>query len=356
MPHATNSENIMRRGFIKAAGVLASTRLLGADARPGSITDVGGIRVGHYRDTRRPTGCTVILFEEGAVAGVDVRGSAPGTRETDLLNPINTVQKVNAIVLSGGSAYGLDAASGVMRYLEERNTGFHVGSAVVPIVPAAILFDLQIGDPKIHPAAASGYTACQDATNSNVSEGSVGAGAGATVGKFFGPGLAMKSGLGTASWTVERQNLVVGAIVAVNAAGDVIDRKTGKILAGARRPGGPGFLNTMDQFMRGAIGKPSLGSNTTIGVIATNAALTKVEMTKIAQMAHDGLARTINPVHTMADGDTLFAAATGTSRERHDVSLVGAIAAEVLAHAVNRAVMAAIGIEGYPAYRDIVAK
>jgi len=359
MLQATNSQKILRRGFVQAAGALASAGLLHADTpgevapdweqRFGSITDVRGIRVGHYTDARRPTGCTVILFEEGAVAGVDVRGSAPGTRETDLLNPINTVQQINAIVLSGGSAYGLDTASGVMQFLEERKIGFHVGSIVVPIVPAAILFDLQIGDPKIHPAAAAGYTACQAASNSNIPEGSVGAGAGATVGKFFGHALAMKSGIGTASWTVGQQGLVVGAIVAVNAAGDVIDRRTGKILAGARRPDGPGFLNTMDQFMRGAIGKPRLGSNTTIGVIATNAALTKAEATKVAQMAHDGLARTINPVHTLSDGDTLFAAGTGSSRERHDVSLIGAIAAEVVAHAVNRAVITATAIEGYPA-------
>src|SRR5450755_771266 len=316
MAQATKSEKIMRRRFIEAAGALASTAVVNAEDLPGSvaldweqrfgsITDVRGIRVGHYTETRRPTGCTVVLFDDGAVAGVDVRGSAPGTRETDLLNPINTVQKVNAILLSGGSAYGLDAAGGVMRFLEERNIGFHVGSAVVPIVPAAILFDLQIGDPKIHPNAASGYMACQTVANANVPEGCVGAGAGATVGKFFGAELAMKSGIGTASWTVDQKQLVVGAIAAVNAVGDVVHRRTGQILAGARRPDGPGFLNTMDQFMKGAIGAPILGANTTIAVVATNAALTKVEITKVAQMAQDGLARSINPVHTLADGDTI---------------------------------------------------
>ncbi|MBV9084178.1 MAG: P1 family peptidase [Acidobacteriaceae bacterium] len=318
----------------------------------GSITDIPGIRVGHSTDSRRPTGCTVVLIDNGAVGGVDVRGSAPGTRETDLLNPINTVQKVNAIVLSGGSAYGLDAASGVMRYLEERHIGFKVGAAVVPIVPAAILFDLGIGDPRIHPNAESGYAACQAAVSTTVAEGCVGAGAGATVGKLFGPKFAMKSGIGTASWTIGTTGLIVGALVAVNAVGDVVDRKTGRILAGARNPDGSGLLDTMQQWRQGKLVPAIAGAHTTIGVVATNASLTKVEATKIAQMAHDGLARTINPVHTLYDGDTLFAIGTGTSTTKHDVSVLGAIAAEVIATAVNRAVITATSIPGYPAYRD----
>ena len=222
---------------------------------------MGGIRVGHFTDTRRPTGCTVVIFDKPAVAGVDVRGSAPGTRETDLLNPINTVQHVNAILLSGGSAFGLDAASGVMRYLDERGLGFRVGSIVVPIVPAAILFDLSLGDPKIRPNAESGYVACQSASDVNVPEGNVGAGAGATVGKLFGMHSAMKGGIGTASVKIRETGLVVGAIVAVNAVGDVFDSKTGKILAGARAPEGNGFLNSMAQILSGERAKTRTGEN-----------------------------------------------------------------------------------------------
>ena len=326
----------------------------GREERYGTITDVRGVRVGHFTDTRRPTGCTVVLFHEAAVAGVDVRGSAPGTRETDLLNPINTVERVNAILLSGGSAYGLDAASGVMRYLEEHKIGFRVGAAIVPIVPAAILFDLQIGDSRIHPNADSGYAACEAATHENVAEGNVGAGAGATVGKSFGHDLAMKSGIGTASWAVPQTGLVVGAIVAVNSVGDVISHKTGTILAGARNPDALGFLNTMEQWMQGVSNVARPGAHTTIGVVATNAMLSKGEATKVAQMAQDGLARTICPVHTLFDGDTIFAVATGEHRGPYDVSQVGAIAAEVVAHAINRAVITATGIPGYPAYRDLV--
>ena len=352
----TKRDALARRGFLRTAAALAPAALLSAakTSEPkGSITDVGGIRVGHYTETRRPTGCTVVLFDEAATAGVDVRGSAPGTRETDLLNPVNSVQSVNAILLSGGSAYGLDAASGVMRYLEEKNVGFHVGPIVIPIVPAAILFDLNLGDAKIHPDASSGYAACQAAAHSDVAEGNVGAGTGATVGKMFGMHLAMKSGIGTASWTVPQTGLIVGAIVAVNAAGDVLHAKRGDIIAGARNPSGPGFYDTMAQYMGGEPGKARPGTNTTIGVVATNAILTKVQATKVAQMAHDGLARTINPVHTLADGDTIFAAGTGTHHGTHDTSLIGAIAAEVMAWAVNRAVLTAIGIPAFPSHRDI---
>lgn len=331
--------------------VIAPAFASAAGEPAGSITDVAGIRVGHFTETRRPTGCTVVIFDHEAVAGVDVRGSAPGTRETDLLQPINTVQHINALLLSGGSAYGLDAASGVMRYLEEHGMGFHMGPIVVPIVPAAILFDLQLGDAKIHPDARAGYAACEAATTS-VAEGNVGAGAGATVGKLFGA-HAMKSGLGTASIRIGDSGLIVGALVAVNAAGDVFDRKTGKILAGARTADGKEFLDSMGQIAAGATLKSRMGENTTIGVVATNATLTKVEATKMAQMAHDGLARTINPVHTAGDGDTIFAAATGESKVRTDVTTLGAVGAEVMALAVNRAVLMAMGIPGYPAHRDL---
>jgi L-aminopeptidase/D-esterase-like protein len=308
------------------------------DAGSGGITDVDGIKVGHFTDSRRPTGCTVLIFEKGAVAGVDVRGSAPGTRETDLLSPTNTVQQVNAILLTGGSAFGLDAASGVMRYLEERGFGFHVGNVVVPIVPAAVLYDLGLGDPKIRPTAESGYKACENATSGKVPEGSVGAGAGATVGKMFGPKQAMKSGIGTASIRVGKTGIVVGAIVAVNAVGDVVDPKTGKIIAGARTLDGSGFMDSMAQLREGRDVALPVGGNTTIGVVATNAAFDKTQMTKIAQMAQDGLARAINPAHTLADGDTIFAVATGTVATRANHGAIGALAADVMAQAIVRAV------------------
>lgn len=347
-----------RRHFLQLPAALAPLALDGRDLQAalepeGSITDVGGMRVGHFTDARRPTGCTVVLFDRPAVAGVDVRGAAPGTRETDLLQPVNTVQQVNAILLSGGSAFGLDAATGVMRYLEEHGMGFHVGPIVVPIVPAAILFDLNIGDPKIRPDAQAGYAACVAAQPANAAEGNVGAGAGATVGKLFGAKHAMKSGLGTASIKVGESGLIVAALVAVNAVGDVLDHRTGKILAGARTADGYGLLNSMAQIMSGAKSGAPAAAHTTIGVIATNATLTKTEATKVAQMAHDGLARTINPVHTASDGDTIFAAATGANSAEADVTIVGAVAAEAIARAVNRAVLTASGIPGYPAARDL---
>jgi L-aminopeptidase/D-esterase-like protein len=351
-------EQIARRKWLQATAGIAlwPARADEKEASAGSIVDVGGLRVGHHTDSRRPTGCTVVIFDGGAVAGVDVRGAAPGTRETDLLNPLNTVQKVNAILLAGGSAFGLDAASGVMRYLEENKMGYRVGPVIVPIVPAAILFDLSLGDPRIRPDEQSGYAACQAASGTAPGEGNVGAGAGATVGKMFGMQAAMKSGIGSASITVGDSGLVVGAIVAVNALGDIRDRETGHILAGARAEG-EGLLDCMAQIIEGATlpghHPTQPGAHTTIGIIATNAALTKSEATKVAQMAHDGLARTINPVHTAADGDTIFAAATGSSSLRADVTTIGAIGAEVMARAVNRAVRAAVGLPGLPAHRDL---
>jgi len=337
-----------------AAGGALPTARAAQQPDAGSITDIEGVKVGHFTESRRPTGCTVLLFgEKGAVAGVDVRGGAPGTRETDLLNPVNTVQDVFAILLAGGSAFGLDAASGVMRYLDERRIGYNVGNVVVPIVPAAILYDLEIGDAKVHPSAESGYKACQAAGSEHVSEGNVGAGAGATVGKMFGMKQAMKSGLGSASLKVGNTGIVVGALVAVNAVGDVVDPRSGKIIAGARKPDGSGFIDSMARIREGQEVVGGTAANTSIGVVATNVALDKAQATKVAQMAHDGLARTIYPVHTPSDGDTIFAVATGAIATRANPGAIGALAADVMAQAVLRAVMSARGIPGLPGYADV---
>jgi L-aminopeptidase/D-esterase-like protein len=342
-----------RRRFLHhslALGLTASASPIAASLpeADGSITDVAGIRVGHFTDSRRPTGCTVIVCEAGAVAGVDVRGAAPGTRETDLLNPVNTVQQVHAIMLAGGSAFGLEAATGAMRWLEERQIGFETSGGRVPIVPAAVLYDLAVGNPKIRPDAEAGYKACKAATGSKPAEGNVGAGAGATIGKLFGMNRAMKGGLGTASIKLPT-GVTVGAIVAVNAVGDVFDPKTGKLIAGARTPDGKALVSTMAAILRGETPpSPLSGANTTLGVVATNAKLDKAQATKVAQMAHDGLARTINPAHTAFDGDTIFALSTGSSTQAANVSLIGALAAEAMALAVVRAVKAAKGIAGLP--------
>ncbi len=301
-----------------------------------TITAVPGIRVGHAQNDEALTGCTVILCQDGAVGGVDQRGGAPGTRETDLLRPMHRVEKVHGILLAGGSAFGLDAAAGVMRYLEERGIGFDVGVARVPIVPAAIIFDLAIGRADVRPDAAMAYQACLNAITDPVTEGSVGAGTGATVGKILGMPQATKSGIGSACVEIV-DGLFVGAIAVVNALGDVIDPHTGKIIAGARSE--EGFADTL-QVMRSLL-KPSSASanNTVIGVVATNAKLTKEEANKVAQMAHDGLARAIRPAHTMYDGDTIFALSTGELRA--DVNLIGAFAAEVFAEAIVRGAEAA---------------
>ncbi len=320
-----------------------------------AITDVPGIEVGHAQDNEALTGCTVILCRKGAVAGVDVRGSAPGTRETDLLDPVNLVQQVHAIVLSGGSAFGLDAATGVMQYLDEHKIGLDTGPARVPIVPAAILYDLGLGRANIRPDSAMGYHAAAAATSDKPAEGNVGAGTGASVGKMFGPRLAMKSGIGTASMDIGG-GVIVGALVAVNAWGDVIDPHTGQIVAGLRtgklgplRAGGSEYFADTLSMMKSRIGHGVLnfaGTNTVIGVVATNANLTKTQVTKVAQMAHDGLARTIRPAHTMLDGDTFFAIATG--RRKADVFTVGAFAAEVMAEAIIRAVKMVESAGGLP--------
>ena len=309
----------------------------------GAITDVAGIEVGHFSDTRRPTGCTVILAREGAVAGVDVRGAAPGTRETDLLAPGNLVQQVHGIMLAGGSAWGLAAADGAMRWLEERNIGMDVRFGTLPIVPAAVLFDLPMGDARIRPDAAAGYAACEAASSDAPAEGNVGAGSGALVGKLFGVDRAMKGGIGTASVTVG--GVTVGALVAVNALGDVIDPDTAQPVAGARTEDGLALLDTRRALLRGEAPKPLLaGTNTTLGVIATDAVLTKVQANRLASVAHDGLARAINPVHTMSDGDTLFALATGRVLLEGDapgMTVLGTMAAEAVARATLRAVLTA---------------
>jgi L-aminopeptidase/D-esterase-like protein len=319
--------------------------------RADSLTDVRGLRVGHHTDTRRPTGVTVVLTPEGAVAGVDVRGAAPGTRETELLSPLNSVETVHAIMLAGGSAFGLDAAGGVMRWLDERGHGVVVGPARVPIVPAAILFDLWVGDASIRPDAASGYAACENASDAPVAQGNVGAGTGCAVGKLFGIARAMRGGLGSASVTVD--GITVGALVAVNAIGDVIDPASGQAIAGARTADGSALLGTMQALLRGDVPAPlQVGAATTLGIVATDAVLTKAQANKLAQMAHDGFARAINPVHTMTDGDTIFALATGAAGRTAHLTLLGAFAAEVMATAIVRAVRAATALPGLPAAGD----
>jgi L-aminopeptidase/D-esterase-like protein len=310
------------------------------NSRMSSITDVAGIEVGHYTERRRPTGCTVVLTRAGAVAGVDVRGAAPGTRETDLLSPTNLVEKVHAVVLAGGSAWGLDAASGVMQWLDQQGVGLPVGPGRVPIVPAAVLFDLYLGDTAIRPDAAAGIAACQAASRAAPAQGCVGAGTGAIVGKIFGFERAMKGGIGSASVRVD--GVTVGAIVACNALGDVIDPGTGRIIAGARGEDGQGLFDSRRALLAGVPPKRLIaGSNTTIGVIATDAVLTKPQASRLATVGHDGLARTINPAHTMLDGDTLFAVATGASGRTLDMMTLATMAAEAVAEAVVRGVRAA---------------
>lgn len=306
----------------------------------GSITRVAGIEVGHFTDTRRPTGCTVVMAREGAVAGVDVRGAAPGTRETDLLHPSNLVDKVHAIMLAGGSAWGLEAATGAVRWLEERGVGLDVAVGRLPIVPAAVLFDLLVGDMRIRPDAAAGYAACAAASSADPAEGNVGAGAGAVVGKVFGIQHAMKGGVGTASVTVD--GVTVGALIACNALGDVIDPETAQVMAGARTDDGRALRDTRRALLRGQPPQPLLaGTNTTIGVVATDAILTKAQAHRLAIAAHDGLARSINPVHTMSDGDTLFSLGTGRAGKSLGMMVLATMAAEATARATVRAVQAA---------------
>jgi L-aminopeptidase/D-esterase-like protein len=317
-----------------------------------NITDVPGVKVGHCEDLIAFTGCTAIVMEKGMVCGVDVRGSAPGTRETDLLNPLNLVEEVHGLCLAGGSAYGLEASSGIMRFLEEKGVGLNVGVGVVPIVPSAVLFDLAVGDPTVRPTKAMGYKAASKAERGCFPLGNIGAGCGATVGKMGGYSRAMKGGLGSASRILDN-GLIVGAIVAVNAMGEVRDPLSGMILAGARSD--EGEIRTSLKWMMEQPFNPVLpGTNTTIGVVASNAKLSKVQVNKVASMAHDGLARTIYPVHTMYDGDTIFSLASGHIDA--SVDLVGFVAAEVLAEAVIYAIKAANGVYDYPSYKDLQKK
>ena len=340
-------------GVAALAGVVAVAAALSAQSRQASLTDVEGLRVGHVTLMERPTGCTVVLVDgEGAVGGVSQRGAAPGTRETDLLDPLNMVDRVNAVVLTGGSAFGLDAASGTVRYLDERKVGFPTAAGVVPIVPAAVIFDLTVGGrPDVRPTADCGYRAAAAATAMPVQEGSVGAGAGATVGKLGGPGRKpMKAGVGSASIRLPN-GLVVGAIAVVNAVGDIIDPLTGRVVAGTRNA--DGTLADVRRLLRaGPTAPPRVGENTTIAVVATNARLRKDQAGRMALMADDGLARAINPSHTMGDGDTVFALATGRWNGTADVTTIGALAAEALSEAVVRAATQARGLAGFASARD----
>jgi len=312
-----------------------------------AITDVPGIKVGHVTDRVALTGCTVVLCEAGATAGVDVRGSAPGTRETDAIRPTTLVEQAHAVLLTGGSAFGLDAAAGVMQFLEEEGCGYAIGPVKVPIVPAAVIFDLTIGDSNVRPDKETGYLACLNANSGRVHEGNVGAGTGATVGKILGMNMCMKSGMGTASIRLTaRGNVIVGAIVVVNAMGDVVNPRTGDVIAGARDPKTGEFIDTVKRITSSGPRSKQETANTTIGVVATNARLDKAGATKVAEMAHDGLARVVRPVHTMYDGDTIFALSTGHAAA--DLNVVGTAAGEVMAEAVIRAVKAAKDAAGVP--------
>jgi len=314
------------------------------------FTHIEGLKVGHAQDLEAATGCTVIISEEGAVAGVDVRGGAPGTRETDLLNPVNMVQKIHAVVLAGGSAFGLDAACGVMQFLEERNIGFDVKVTKVPLVSGAVLFDLEIGDCRVRPDRAMGYQACLAAGRGSLAQGNIGAGTGASVGKIFGMGRAMKSGLG--SFAVQAGNLKIGAVVAVNALGDVIDPATGKRIAGLLNEELKDLADTEECLIRSCSEKKDFfNRNTTIGIVATNAALTKTGAAKVASMAQNGYARTIRPAHTMFDGDTIFTMATG--RVEADLTVVGLLAARVIERSVVAAVLNAGPLCGLKCHADL---
>ncbi len=351
----------MRRA--PAAAVLALTAGVAVAAQSGpapsqstnqTLTAVAGLKVGHVTLSGRPTGCTVVLAGDGMVAGVDVRGAAPGTRDTALLAPENSVERVHAIVLSGGSAFGLDTAGGVMKWLEEHKVGLPFGGARVPIVPAAILFDLGVGDAAIRPGADCGYQAAEAATSDPVAEGSVGAGAGATVGKLRGMAHAMKGGVGTAAIHLD-SGLVVAALVAVNSVGDVIDPSNGQIVAGARNDDGT-FADAR-RLMRAGPGRPArAGEQTTLAIVATNATLTKTQASRIAQVAHDGLARTIYPVHTPVDGDTVFALTTATKKvagdRARDLTRIGSVAADCIARAIARGVYEAETLGELRSYRD----
>jgi L-aminopeptidase/D-esterase-like protein len=316
-----------------------------------AITDVPGIRVGHWTDRRAATGCTAVLCEKGAVGGVDVRGGAPGTRETDLLRPGTLVQGMHAVVLTGGSAWGLDAAGGVMRYLEERGVGWSFGAGPVPVVVGAVLYDLRLGRSDVRPDAEAGYRACRAARAGAVAQGSVGAGTGATVAKAIGMERCLKGGLGTASEALPSGDggLIVGALVAVNCFGEVADPASGQVIAGPRAlPGKGSFVSTID-VLRGGEQAPWGAESTTLAVVATNARLTKEYACRLASIAHDGLARTIRPLHTLGDGDIVFTMATGQAAvEPMRYVALEALAARAVERAVLKAVREARGLAGVP--------
>jgi L-aminopeptidase/D-esterase-like protein len=377
-PSRPESPDVTRRQFGAAlAGAVAADRWAGAWQDPGggeapagvetgtsgTLTDVPGLQVGHFTESRRPTGCTAILFDQPATAGVDYNGSAPGETQVVLLQPVSPVDRIHALFLSGGGVMGLPAVSGVLRFLEERKVGFDWGSPAVriPIVVGAIIDDLSVGDARIRPDAEAAYRACEAASTAAVSEGNVGAGAGATVGRMLhGQGFGgMKGGLGTAS--LRLADVTIGAMAVVNAAGDVIDWRTGTIVAGARRPDGRGLADTMQAIKtrlaarpgaRLAINDPPLRSTTLI-VVATNVGYSKPQLTKIAMMANAGGAWTIRPYHTTGDGDQLFAVSTGRLAADVPVSVIGGLAAEVVAEAILRAVRAATSVDGWPAAADL---
>jgi len=316
-----------------------------------SITDIEGIKIGHAQDIEGGSGCTVVLCEKGAFAGVDVRGGGPASRETELLKPVNMVEQIHAVMLSGGSAYGLDAGAGAMKYLEENNVGFDVGVGVVPIVCGASLFDLVVGDPKCRPDKEMGYQACKNANTEKPAEGNIGAGTGATVGKFLGTEYMMKSGLGT--YAVQIGDLIVGAIVAVNGLGDVVDVDNGKRLAGILNKDKTAISNTEEtMYAEYAKDRNVFSGNTTIGCIITNAKLTKSQANKIASIAHNGFARAIRPVHTMADGDTIFTLSAGDVEVMPDA--VGSLATDVMARAINRGVLEAEPAYGLKSAKDFL--
>jgi L-aminopeptidase/D-esterase-like protein len=317
------------------------------------VTDIEGIKIGNAQNFDAATGCTVILCEDGAAAGVDIRGGSPGTRETALLNPVNMIQEIHAVLLAGGSAFGLDAASGVMQYLEEKNIGFDVGVAKVPIVSGAVLFDLAIGSHTIRPDRTMGYEACINSELNAFSNGNYGAGTGATVGKILGPSFAMKGGLG--SYAVQVGDLKIGAVVAANCLGDVIDPKTGEIIAGVLDSNRKTFASTEKIMVQKFDNKANLfNGNTTIGVVITNASLTKSEINKVASMAHNGYGRVIRPSHTMYDGDTIFSLATG--KIPADVNVIGMLAANVMEMAVVNSIKAANSLLGFISYKDLLAE
>lgn len=356
MPSARTVGSVSRRRVLHCGASLGfAPWILSAESPVNStLTAVPGIRVGHWTHESGSTGCTAVLTGGGAVAGVDVRGGGPGTRETDLLRPEASVEIVHAVVLSGGSAYGLAAADGVMRFLEAAGVGFAVGGSVVPIVPAAILFDLGVGDPAVRPNAEAGYLAAEAASSEPVEVGSVGAGAGASVGKMFGPARAMRGGLGSAAVTIP-DGLTVGALAAVNALGDIVDPARGTIVAGARDSDGTGFTDSMEALRRGNWSNPApAAGNTTLGVVAANVSWTKAQATKAAQMAQDGLARAVRPAHMPFDGDTVFALGTGgRAADARLVGTIGALAADVLAAAILVGVRAAEDGFGLPAASGI---